>query len=74
MCKGAGPIFAGLLTDRAGKDGRPSGAKQAAEKGRDLGEIGEKHTSGAKGRIDSAAFMPGLKPGPTLDPEFFRML
>jgi hypothetical protein len=74
MCKGAGPIFAGLLTDRAGKDGRPSGAKQAAEKGRDLGELGEKHTSGAKGRIDSAAFMPGLKPRPTIDPEFFRML
>jgi hypothetical protein len=39
--------------------------EEAAEKGRDIGEISGKHTSGPKGRIDSAAFMPGINPRPT---------
>jgi hypothetical protein len=41
-----------------------SGAKQAAEKGRILGDIGEKSPFGAKARIDSAGFMRGLKTPP----------
>jgi hypothetical protein len=39
-----------------------SGAKQAAEKGPNSTEIPEKHTAGAKARIDSAAFVPGINP------------
>ena len=39
---------------------RPSGAKQAAEKGLNPGQTDEKHTSGAKARVDSAAFVPGI--------------
>jgi hypothetical protein len=52
----------------------PSGAKQAAEKVEVSGEIGEKHPSGAKARVDSIGFMPGINPRPTARQEFFRSL
>jgi hypothetical protein len=35
-----------------------------------LGETGEKHTSGPKGRVDSVAFTPGMSPRPTLKQGF----
>jgi hypothetical protein len=38
---------------------------QHGEKGRDFGEIGRKHTSVPKGRLDLTAFMPGMNPRPT---------
>jgi len=44
--------------------------EQLAEKGRDFGKIGGKHTSGPKGRVDSATFMPGMNPRPTSKPSF----
>jgi hypothetical protein len=46
--------------------------EQLAEKRLDFGEIGEKHTSGPKGRADSAAFMPGDKSPAYLKTEFSR--
>ena len=39
-------------------------ALQAAEKGLFWVKSGKKHTSGAKARIDSAAFVPGINPWP----------
>ena len=36
-------------------------AKQAAEKLWIRGEIGEKHTSGAKAHVDYITFTPGIK-------------
>jgi ceramide glucosyltransferase len=42
-----------------------SGAKQTAEKGRQSGEMPEKHTSGAKAHFDSIGFMPWINPRPT---------
>ena len=47
------------------KAGSASGAEQAAEKLENLGETGEKHTSGPKGRVGSVAFTPGMNPRPT---------
>ena len=49
---------------------RPSGAKQAAEKGLNLGEMPEERSSGAKARVDSIAFMYGLKPVPFTESSF----
>jgi hypothetical protein len=40
-------------------------AEQLAEREPDFDEIGEKQTSGPKGRADSAALMPGINPRPT---------
>ena len=40
-------------------------ALQAAEKGLNPGQTDEKHTSGAKARVDSVAFVPGINPWPT---------
>ena len=40
----------------------PAGAEQAVEKLENLGEIGGKRAAGPKGRIDSAAFTPGINP------------
>ena len=42
-----------------------SGAKQAAEKVLILGEIWQKHTSGAEARVDLIGFIPGMNPRPT---------
>jgi len=39
-------------------------AEQAAEKGRFPSQKPEKHTSGAKARVEVIAFMYGLKPVP----------
>ena len=40
-------------------------AKQAAENGQVSQNIGKEHTSGAKARVDSGAFVPGINPWPT---------
>jgi outer membrane lipoprotein carrier protein len=45
-------------------------ALQAAEKGLFWVKSGKKHTSGAKARIDSAAFVPGINPWPTARTSF----
>jgi hypothetical protein len=42
------------------------GLKQAAEKLWIRGEIGGKHTSGAKAHDDYIPFTPGINPRPTL--------
>jgi hypothetical protein len=42
-----------------------SGVKEAAEKGRSSSKKAEKHTSGAKARVDSIGLMPGINPRPT---------
>jgi hypothetical protein len=47
---------------------------QAAKKGLILCRTTEKCTSGAKARVDSAAFTPGLKSRPTARTSFFRSL
>jgi hypothetical protein len=47
-----------------------AGAKQAAEKGRQFGENLEKHTAGAKARVDLIGFMPGINPRPTARTSF----
>jgi hypothetical protein len=39
--------------------------KRLRKRGRDFCEIGGKHTSGPKGRVNSAAFTPGINPRPT---------
>ena len=44
--------------------------KQAAEKLWIRGEIGGKHTSGAKAHVDYIAFRPGINHRPTLKPSF----
>jgi hypothetical protein len=45
-------------------------AIQAAEKGLFWIKGGKKHTSGAKARADSAAFVPGINPWPTARTSF----
>jgi hypothetical protein len=44
--------------------------EQAARKGLLLTEMPEKHTPGAKARIDSIAVMSGINPGPTARTSF----
>jgi hypothetical protein len=56
---------------------RPSGAKQAAEKGSTWSKEPEEHTSGAKAPVDLVAFTARLKPCPfktAAQSEFFRSL
>jgi hypothetical protein len=43
----------------------PSAAEEAAGKGQFLDEIGKKHTSGTKARVDIDDLMPGIYPWPT---------
>ena len=52
----------------------PSAAEEAAGKGQFLDEIGKKHTSGAKARVDIDDLMPGIYPWPTPRASFFRNL
>jgi hypothetical protein len=53
-----------------GREFHPAGAKEAAEKLQNLGELDGKQTSGAKGRVDFIAFTPEINLRPTLKPRF----
>ncbi len=48
-----------------GAGGDSSGAKEAAETGLDQSEVSQEHASGAKARVDSASYLPGMNPRPT---------
>ena len=61
---------ANVLQSRYASEGTAAWALQAAEKLWIRGEIGGKHTSGAKAHADYIAFTPGINPRPTLKPSF----
>jgi len=50
-------------------EGRAGGA-QGAKEAQSSGRIGEKHTSGAEARADSAGLIPGINPWPTARASF----